>query len=95
MTRTEHLLVCLSEECGEVQHTISKILRFGWIHEWPGTGKTNLDVLSDEVNDVLAVIRMLIKEGYDIPLDICKQGEKQKKVEKFILHAKSIGTITE
>lgn len=93
MTRTEHLLVCLAEECAEVQHTVSKILRFGWSHEWPAYGKTNLDVLEDEINDVLGVLNLLEGEGFQITISAHKQVEKQKKVEKFINLAKSKGTI--
>ena len=29
MSEVEHLLVCLSEECAEIQKAVSKTLRFG------------------------------------------------------------------
>jgi hypothetical protein len=41
MNRTEHLLVCLAEECGEVIQSVGKALRFGLDHGYSDRTTTN------------------------------------------------------
>ena len=52
MNRQEHLLVIAAKECAEIQHAISKALRFG-------LEGTNAQQIHKEFNDLLAVLRML------------------------------------
>jgi len=63
MTRSEHLLVILAEECNEVAQRVSKALRFGLEEIQPGQGKTNAERISDELDDLMAVLEMLCDEG--------------------------------
>ena len=95
MTRQEHLLVCLSEECNELIHAISKTLRFGPDEIWPKMDQTNIERVKDELKDVMAVMWMLEDEGFDLIPTEEPMEEKRKKVEKYIKYAKKIGTITE
>lgn len=64
MTKSENLLVTLSEECAEVQQAVSKVLRFGRDNYNPATPQvTNeLEVLT-EYYQLVAVMEMLIESG--------------------------------
>jgi hypothetical protein len=65
MTREQHLLIKLSEECAEVAHRVSKALRFGLDEIQPGQDLDNGERLWQEIHDLIAVIEMLGEE--DIP----------------------------
>ncbi len=68
MTREEHLLVILSEECCEVAHRASKALRFGLDEVQAGQDLTNAQRLTAEMADLLAVWSELRDEsGEDLP----------------------------
>lgn len=56
MTKEDHLLLCLSEECVEASKVIHKILRFGLTDINPKFNLTNLEELRLELNDILALI---------------------------------------
>ena len=100
MTRQEHLLICLAEECSEVQKEISKILRFGIEDapfESPRSGKDlkpNRERLQNELTDVFAIIEMLDKEGIHTKLDRRAIEAKITKVEYYIQYAKDKGLVT-
>jgi hypothetical protein len=94
---TEHLFVCLGEEGTEVAHIVSKILRFGVDDRnvLIPDGPTNMERLVDELNDLEAVIDMLVESGV-IPSDWpnrYKQNAKKDKVDKFMLYAADKGTL--
>jgi hypothetical protein len=59
LTRQDHLLIILGEECAEVQQRIAKIQRFGLDEVQPGQPLTNRERLKLEVYDVLAMVEML------------------------------------
>lgn len=61
MNVKEHLLVCLMEECAEVQQAVSKLLRFG--HGKNPYGSTNEHDLLVELEHVSAIRRMLELNG--------------------------------
>jgi len=98
MTRQEHLLVCLAEECAEVQKEITKILRFG-LNDKPieSLGGKNLEPnsvrLHREVVDVLAVIDMLMDEGLIEDVDVKDVEAKQERVEKYMKYAHEKGML--
>lgn len=56
-------LQILQEECAEVVVAVSKINRFGPHSFYPGSTKTNLNHLEDEIGDVLAMIDLLLMQG--------------------------------
>ena len=76
MNKTDYLLTVMAEECAEVQKVACKALRFGLDDINPATKKTNLEELQHEVNDLLAVLRLLdIKNDEDV---------QQQKVAKLV-----------
>ena len=97
LSRQEHLLICLAEECAEVQKEVSKILRFG-LDDKPieslrgNTLLPNSERLSQEITDVQANIRMLIKEGCPIEIKPKEIIKKCNKVETYIKYAQEKGT---
>ncbi len=96
MNGQQHLLVILSEECSEVIKNVSKALRFGLRDGYPGSSKTNADNISSEITDVLAVVVMLVNEGYiEEPNRDGVLLKKTKKIEKYLLYSKQKGSLIE
>lgn len=102
MTRTEHLLCILAEECSEVAQRVSKALRFGLGEIQPGQDKTNARRIMDEVNDFVAVYQMIAGSALHpaMPEFNCNPSEcldailaKQGKVEKFLKYSVECGTV--
>ncbi|GAF70035.1 unnamed protein product, partial [marine sediment metagenome] len=63
MTRREHLLKILEEECGELAHVTSKAMRFGLGDIKPGGRITNAKEIYLEFVHIIAMIEMLEKEN--------------------------------
>jgi len=96
MNRKEHLLTILAEECMEIGKECTKALRFGTEDHHPTQTGTNAQKISDEYNDLLAVIGMLNDEGFlNVTIDKDKIKKKQEKVEKYLLYSKEHGTLNE
>lgn len=93
MNRQEHLLVILMEECNELAKDAAKALRFTPDSNYDGI--TNREKLQREYNDVLAVVEMLYDEGINMYDDPELIEAKQKKVERFLIDSKKLGTLTE
>ena len=93
MTREEHLLLILAEECAEVAHRVSKALRFGVMEVEPGQELTNGCRIAMEVDDLYAMVEML-REGHLIPggSDL-QRKEKKAKVEKYLAYSSECGTL--
>lgn len=103
MNSTEHLLVCLGEECNEIAKECAKALRFGLDdkvtldpHGPRGTeGPTNREKISDELNDLMGVVNLLVHRGV-IPEDWedkGKQTAKINKVRRFMDYANLVGAL--
>lgn len=95
MTRTEHLLCILAEECVEVAHRVSKALRFGLGEVQPGQSATNADRIEAEVADMLAAVQMLVEEriiGDPIANDLAIRA-KVAKVERFLAFSAGRGLV--
>lgn len=97
MNRSEHLLVCLSEECLEVAKDISKALRFGLEDQNVQNphGPTNRSRIMQELNDLMAVISMAEDAGI-LPKEwrhSRSQADKKLKVLKFMDYAKAKGAL--
>ena len=102
MTREQHLLACLAEECSEVQKEVMKIFRFGLIKEGDAPHRSvagreippNHESLRREVIDLLAVIQMLSDAGL---IDLVKTGsemnDKMTKVETYMKYAFELGQL--
>lgn len=97
MNDTEHLLTCLSEECLEVSKDIHKALRFGLSDRnvLKPDGPTNLERICDELNDLIAVVRMLEHRGILPPNwgSAEKQASKVIRVLRFMDYAREKGAL--
>jgi len=95
MTREEHLLVILAEECNELAKEAAKALRFGLNNGEPGKNITNRERITIEFNDLFSVVKMCVDEGIlnlDI-IDIEQIDDKRIKVEKYLEYSKNIGKL--
>lgn len=82
-------LALLSEELGEAQQAIGKILRHGYESRNPvAHGPTNRDALAKELGDVLCAIDIICLTGADldfVDLNIARH-EKRGRVGKYLHH---------
>ncbi len=96
MNKTEHLLSCLIEECSEVIQDACKAQRFGIKDHHPARKKQNKDLLTKEINELIAVAMMLHKEGIIDSITNEKiQKDKQQRVLEYMQYAKNLGTLKE
>ena len=96
MTRQEHLLVILAEECSEVAQRASKALRFGLEEIQPGelSKSTNADRIMHEYADLVAAIEMLQQCGALPIVDLRNRIESKKnQVTKFLSYSRECGTL--
>lgn len=96
MNMSEHLIACLAEECDEVGQRCMKALRFGLTEIQPGQPLTNAERISQELSDLIAVMRMATFEGLIPKPDLggATITAKQAKVEKFARYAIEQGALT-
>lgn len=99
MSRSEHLLSCLAEECCEVGQRVSKALRFGLHEIQQGQPLNNAHRIIDELNDLLSVVAILIEEC--ILPDFPEEGgqnlidAKRAKIERFMAISRETGALSE
>ncbi len=97
MTRKEHLLTILSEECAEVIQRVDKALRFGMNEKEPNQELTNYERISDEYYHIVAVMSMLRDEGYlkqtNVKSALQLIEAKKAKVEYYLKYSKKCGTL--
>ena len=94
MNSTEHLLVCLMEECAEVQHRCAKALRFGLANKDPNDIPNHV-LIMEELIDLKAIVKMLV-EHHDLHKDdeeVDKIFDKQTKVRKYMSLARRLETL--
>jgi len=94
MTRREHLLVILAEECAEVSHRVAKVLRFGLDDVAPGQTLMNAEQLSLELAHVIAMVQMLSADGAIISPRHADVMAKKQAVQEWLLHSAKQGTLT-
>jgi len=95
MTRSDHLLVILAEECAEVAQRVSKALRFGLQEVQEGQELTNAERITQELNDFHAAYAMLCEDGTIPIIDLAASDAKRLKVEKFLDYSKRMGRLTQ
>jgi hypothetical protein len=99
MTRNEHLLTILSEECSEVAHRVSKTLRFTPEEIQPGQPMNNAERILQEFCDLAAAMEMLEDAGvlpdWSEERMRFQMDAKKIQVEKFLEYSKEVGTLTE
>ena len=95
MTRQDHLLVILMEECAEVQKECAKALRFGLDDFYAPAGPdTNRESIWRELNDLMAVSEMIRRDKIIPEEDFKQQAVKRDKVERFLNYSKEKGLLT-
>lgn len=92
LSRREHLLVILTEECNEVAQRCAKALRFGLDEIQEGQDLDNAERIIYELNDLLAVVEMLTNEGYlkNNSNNYAAKELKKDKVEKYLKYSELI-----
>lgn len=94
MTRTEHLLAKVAEECAEIAQRATKAMRFGLSEVQPGQPKTNAERLVDELLDLYAVVEMLETEDLiPVPDLATTLDERIARVEKYLAYSRSLGAL--
>ena len=75
--KQKEVLSIAQEECGEVIVAISKIFRFGFDSRWPEGGVDNRARLTEELGDLLAMVKLMSE--YDIVdlEEMAKAGERK------------------
>jgi NTP pyrophosphatase (non-canonical NTP hydrolase) len=76
--KVDHLLATLGEECGEVQQSVGKALRFGLFEHNPKTQMTHWVSLRNEVHDLIAVYEMLCDD-----LELSSEFDREKIENKI------------
>jgi NTP pyrophosphatase (non-canonical NTP hydrolase) len=82
-------LAILSEELGEAQQAIGKIIRHGYESYNPvvDTGMTNRRELERELGDILCAIQMLVRAN-DMSMAAMevRRGDKRQSIKKWLHH---------
>lgn len=98
MTREEHLLECLTEECAEVIQRVTKAQRFGITEAQRDQPLDNRDRLTLEVIDLLAIIDMCAEAGLlnlpPIPTLSIGKSNKRSKVERYLEYSRLHGRLS-
>ena len=87
MERLDYLLVCMMEECSEIQKLCSKSIRFGLYDFHPERNDSNLNELRQEIIDFHAVLELIEEEAMVTISQIHDRGKigaKIRKVEKWL-----------
>ncbi len=93
MTRDDHLLVLLIEECAEIQHRASKALRFGLSEMQRNQERTNAERLGEEIDDLTAVLQLVRGANLVPPASSERIGKKLVKIENYAAYSKILGRV--
>ena len=75
--KQEEILSIAQEECGEVVVAISKIFRFGFDSRWPEGGIDNRSRLTEELGDLMAMVKLMSEHGIIDLEEMAKAGERK------------------
>lgn len=96
MKLSEYLLMCLTEECGEVSQRASKAGRFGINEVQPGQNLTNDTRLEIELSDLAGIVELLIETGViaiDPFTDRARIDAKKAKVAEYMEYSARVGCL--
>jgi len=93
MTKAEHLLTILAEECAEVAQRVSKALRFGIDEVQEGQPLTNAERIMVEFDDLRAAVCMLQNRGLLPGSDPQRVHDKMEKVERLLAYSREMGCL--
>lgn len=98
MSRTDHLLAILAEECAEIAQRAMKAQRFGLADTYTKDGETlsNAEFIRRELCDLFGVLELLEADGviarFDI-LDDARVNAKKARIEKWLLYSAERGRL--
>jgi NTP pyrophosphatase (non-canonical NTP hydrolase) len=99
MTIRQYFLLKLIEECAEVAHVAAKQMQFGGYGTHPRKVEegTNRSHLRNEINDLLAVIDILVERDEisnitSRDLEAAKDA-KRKKINKYLSQSEKLGLV--
>ena len=93
MNWDEYLLVCLGEELNESAQEVAKCLRFTCNDQHPSKQLTNLEGLSLEFSQAIAVIEMLAEEGIKVQIRQDVIDLKKKRLLQYAKHSRELGVL--
>ena len=94
MNKTEYLLICLIEECAEIQQAATKALRFGLNNGHPSRRNTNADDIAKECCDLIAIIELLEEEKIINGMtNIQNIKHKKKKMKHYMNYSRGLGIL--
>lgn len=89
LTREQHLLILIAEECAEVAQRATKALRFGLHEQRPGAAGNNLELLHAEMTDLITVYRELTSEPFtDVAIET-----KRARMNRYIEYSRGLGIL--
>jgi len=93
MNTEQYLLTCLVEELAELQHALSKCLRFTTEDLFKGQPFTNLQQANDEYSDVLAILQLLQYNGVYLQPSLERILLKKNKTEEYMVYSRTLGVL--
>ena len=82
--KQKEILLIAQEECAEVVVAISKVFRFGFDSRWPEGGVDNRSRLTEELGDLLAMVKLMDENGIIDVVEMAKAGERKiTKLKKW------------
>jgi len=75
--KQKEVLSIAQEECGEVIVAISKIFRFGFDSRWPEGGVDNRARLTEELGDLMAMVKLMSEHDIIDIEEMSKAGERK------------------
>ena len=93
MTKQQYFLLALMEECNELAQVCSKAIRFGLDDFYDKHGKSNYELMVDELNDIVGVISALQEEGVPIASIAERIELKVMKLERWDEYSKTKGCV--
>lgn len=93
MNIREYLIACLVEELSEVQKELVKCLRFTPNHVSAHDNTSNIDRVSMEYADVIAVLELLAAEGVVLKADPERVADKRRRTIELMPHSQKLGAL--
>ena len=75
--KQKEILLIAQEECAEVIVAISKVFRFGFDSRWPEGGVDNRSRLTEELGDLMAMVKLMDENGIINLEELSKAGERK------------------
>lgn len=95
MTREDHFLLILAEECAEIAQRVTKAMRFSLRETQPGQNYTNAERIMHEYADLIGAMEKLLEEGtLSFPSDFPDRIEtKKNRIEEFLKISERYGRL--